>query len=439
MPFKLIIVEDEKIMREGFANFVDWKSMDFEVAAKLEDGRDAIDYIGRHPVDVVLTDIKMTFVSGIELAKYIYENKLPIKVVLVSGFKEFEYARQAMRYNVDHFLLKPAPVKEIESMFAEIRQQLEKEMQERQIEQEKDERYLEVIKLLQEQFFFDIVLGTTKNTDEIRKRICLLNLKIDVDKSKCSIVNITIKEFENFSNSNWKYGKDGLYTAVRNFIHSGDGIITFYPIGNKEGNLKFLAISQEQMHAEQFKDAIDRRITSAKEGIKNFLGLEIAFHIEKSFDNIFEFAADSASPAAGGKTALPDANAKASGASVIQCAKEYIRDRYNRDITLDEIAEHVFLNPIYLSRLFKEQTGENYIDYLIKVRMEKAIELLQEKKYKVYEIGSMVGYDSIKYFYKVFKRVTGQTPTEYRESLWGSEFSESDIQPVKEVSGHDKE
>lgn len=422
MPFKLIIVEDEKIMREGLANFVDWKSMNFEVVAKLEDGKDAIEYMDKYQVDVVLTDIKMTFVSGIELAKYIYENKLPIKVVLVSGFKEFEYARQAMRYNVNHYLLKPAPMKDIQEMFGEIRKQLDNEINARQTEMEKAEKYDEVVALLQKQFFADLALGTIRNVDEIVKKIQLLNLKIDADHSKCSIISIKINEFNDFINHTWSYGKDGLYTAVRNFIYSGDIAVNFYPIGSKQENLKLLAVSQGITDIQQFKCDIDRHISSAKEGIKNILGLDITFNIEKSFDSILDLSLDSTSLAAGNETTLTDTYVKVSTGNVINLIKEYIQDHYNKDVTLDDIAEYVFLNPIYLSRLFKEQTGENYIDYFIKVRMEKAIELLKDKRYKVYEIGNMVGYDSIKYFYKVFKRFTGQTPTGYRESLWGSEF-----------------
>jgi len=89
MAYKLLIVDDEEIIRESLVNFVAWEAMGFEVVEKLEDGREAIEYILRMPVDVVLTDIKMTFVSGLELAKYIHEFNPGIKVVIISGYKDF--------------------------------------------------------------------------------------------------------------------------------------------------------------------------------------------------------------------------------------------------------------------------------------------------------------------------------------------------------------
>jgi len=71
---------------------------------------------------------------------------------------------------------------------------------------------------------------------------------------------------------------------------------------------------------------------------------------------------------------------------------------------------------VYVSRLFKEKTGENFSDYLVKVRMEKALKLLEEPRYKVYEVGYEIGYKSTKYFYKLFKQYYGCTPTEYRKN-----------------------
>ena len=83
------------------------------------------------------------------------------------------------------------------------------------------------------------------------------------------------------------------------------------------------------------------------------------------------------------------------------------------DITLDDIANHVYLNPSYLSRFFKNNTGVTLTDYLIETRMKKAISLLKTKKYKINEISKMCGYQNFKYFAKVFKKFSGYTPTEY--------------------------
>lgn len=103
---------------------------------------------------------------------------------------------------------------------------------------------------------------------------------------------------------------------------------------------------------------------------------------------------------------------------IVEIVKEYIAKHYNEDITLAKISELVFVNPNYFCELFKTKTGENFIDYLTKVRIEKAKVLLKDVKIKTYEVSVMVGYDDPNYFSKVFKRVVGITPTQYRDQIY---------------------
>lgn len=102
---------------------------------------------------------------------------------------------------------------------------------------------------------------------------------------------------------------------------------------------------------------------------------------------------------------------------LIDTVKIYIDENYNKDISLEDVAKHVSLNPSYLSRFFKHHTNCKFIDYLSKLRVEKAKEMLQDNKIKVYEICDRVGYKNIQHFYKVFKNFTGYTPSEFRKHI----------------------
>ena len=93
---------------------------------------------------------------------------------------------------------------------------------------------------------------------------------------------------------------------------------------------------------------------------------------------------------------------------------DYLRNHYSEDITLNEIAEKVYLNPAYISRLVKEQTGKNYTELVMEMRIDRAVELLKHTDMYVYEIAETVGYKNLKYFYRVFRKVTGKSPNEYR-------------------------
>ena len=104
-----------------------------------------------------------------------------------------------------------------------------------------------------------------------------------------------------------------------------------------------------------------------------------------------------------------------STSDVVEASKAYIEANYTKNITLDDLSMAVNISSYYLSRIFKETTGENFIDYLTKLRIERAKELLATTQYSMKEIGSMSGYPDPNYFSKIFKKSVGMTPTEYRE------------------------
>ena len=100
-------------------------------------------------------------------------------------------------------------------------------------------------------------------------------------------------------------------------------------------------------------------------------------------------------------------------------AQEYIRENYQRDLSLDEVSRRMDLSPYYFSKLFKEETGGNFVEYVTNLRIQKAKELLAGDGGSMKEICGAVGYSDPNYFSRIFKKNTGVTPTEYRESERG--------------------
>ncbi|AEE95921.1 response regulator transcription factor [Mahella australiensis] len=520
--YKVIIVDDESVIRESLANLVDWPSLGFEVAARFRDGQEAIDYITKAPVDVILTDIKMTFVSGLDVAKYVHENKLPIKVVLISGYKEFEFARQAISYNVVHYLLKPTRLSEINRIFKDIKLQLDKEDQEKR-------QYQELIPILQEQFLFDLVMGAIRDEKEIKRRIALLGMDISLG-NRCCVISVKLSQFEQYLNSQWEYGKDNFYTAIRNILRGQQDNVNYFPIYDMQDNqsvIQVLAVSSVDTSEDLLRQGVERHFDAVKQSIEGLFGLKISIDIHRIYENIIEMVADNKSImhavdfkntgnaqamdveaidkfsepyklfmsyiSAGnieavrnlfdgfmaeiggmdvrtvrdfvvklfamlsnkleeigvnmyiasdrfnyddilksknieamrrwGRAVLDDITAymsryrEASDKKVIQQAKQFMMKNYYKDISLEDVADYVFLSPVYFSRFFKEQTSENFVDYLISIRMKKAMELLAKPQYKIYDVASMVGYKSAKYFSRLFKDYTGFTPSEYRHNF----------------------
>ncbi|MGN0280597.1 MAG: response regulator [Lachnospiraceae bacterium] len=116
-------------------------------------------------------------------------------------------------------------------------------------------------------------------------------------------------------------------------------------------------------------------------------------------------------------TATHNVSCKASekSMSVVETAKEYIQNNYSKDISLDDVSRTVNISPYYFSKIFKEETGEGFVEYLTGIRIEKAKELLNTTEYSIKEICSMVGYADPNYFSRSFKKNVGATPTEYKE------------------------
>jgi YesN/AraC family two-component response regulator len=103
--------------------------------------------------------------------------------------------------------------------------------------------------------------------------------------------------------------------------------------------------------------------------------------------------------------------------NTVQMIEEFLRDNYQKDIKLQEIADRFFLSREYISRRFKQETQETLTDYLMKIRVEKAKELLGNPTIKIYQVAEAVGYQNDKYFIKVFKKMEGITPKEYRNII----------------------
>lgn len=116
---KVMLVDDEAIVRDGLRNCIDWEANGFSVEVLEENGARALAYMEKNPVDLVVTDIKMPVLSGLELIRQSKEADFPAKFLILSGYDDFAYAQKALRYGADDYILKP--IKEEELLNALIR------------------------------------------------------------------------------------------------------------------------------------------------------------------------------------------------------------------------------------------------------------------------------------------------------------------------------
>lgn len=209
--YKLIIADDESRIRERLKNIMNWRDLGFEVTDLFSDGQEIIEYLDYIVPDVILTDIKMNHVSGLDLAKYVFEHKLPCKVVLISGYKEFELALQGMRYGAEDYLLKPIEIDRIREVFVKIRSQLDEKMA-----QQKKEK--STILLLEERFFANVVMGVVESTEYIRSCMEILYPEIVAEECPCFVADIYIEDYDHFMKEIWEYSFDQFEMNMGNFL-----------------------------------------------------------------------------------------------------------------------------------------------------------------------------------------------------------------------------
>jgi len=125
--YRLVIIEDEYEIRTSLCNYIPWDELGFEVEAQMENGLQCLDYIRKNQIDVILTDIKMPGMSGLELAETLFKQKSNVKIVLLSGYREFEFAQKAIMYGVKYYITKPTKYAELAQIFLALKDELDSE------------------------------------------------------------------------------------------------------------------------------------------------------------------------------------------------------------------------------------------------------------------------------------------------------------------------
>ena len=155
--YRIILVDDEEEVRKSIIRKIDWQSVGFTVVGDAENGEDALEKIENLEPDVVLTDIRMPYMDGLTLAEKIRQKYPSMKIVIFSGYDDFEYAKRAIKLNVTEYILKPVNVEELTAILKKIQASLDEE-----IEQKRDvsllrENYKRSLPILREQFLKDLV------------------------------------------------------------------------------------------------------------------------------------------------------------------------------------------------------------------------------------------------------------------------------------------
>jgi two-component system, response regulator YesN len=393
----LIIVDDEAIIREGLRDMVDWESLGFRVGACFEDGVEALDYMALNSVDAVLTDIMMNDVNGIDLAKFVSENYPGVRVVILSGYRNFEFAQQAIRYDAWRYLLKPVDFHELGSVFNDLR---------RDIVGVAPDISKSMLESSRRQLFLDVVSGNIGSADELADRVQRSSLGIHINEYPCALITMDIEDAGEATQTTT------IRTGILRSLATQRTDILFEEISTFGDRSVLFATSIDQQAKEKFQVNLALCLQRTTETIRS------AFRVSVKTDIVF--VAESLldvlnAPPKGIENALRERRhpSALSDDPVLRRIEVYLAGNFAADISLSDVAARAFLSPVYFSKYFKDKTGVTFSDYLSQLRVNRAIELLRENRLKIREIGDRVGYPNPRYFSRVFKRRTGYSPREY--------------------------
>lgn len=167
MPFKIIFVEDEIVTREGIRDNVDWPGHGFEFSGEAPDGEIALQLLLATKPDLLITDIKMPFMDGLQLCKVVRERMPELEIVILSGHDEFEYAQEAIKIGVNEYLLKPVTVQDIHQVLDKIVQKLEQKRVEREKFNKLQAQIEENQAHLRERFLLKLIIGAVPSPEAI--------------------------------------------------------------------------------------------------------------------------------------------------------------------------------------------------------------------------------------------------------------------------------
>ena len=361
--YRVMIVDDRDIARTEVKRLKIWgESSGFSISEEAQNGQEALDKLEHNPIDLVITDIKMPKVDGIELLRAIVERNLCTCVVLLSDFSEFEYARQGLILGAFDYIPKPVDANELSGLLSRAKTLLDQE----RLEKERIRKLEEAQK----------DLGLRISVDEVNTMTSLI--RIGDENSLLGIEQMMDRILKNLNKSEFIR----ITGLLKNIIYD---------------------ITSELMKAfPNIKLFIDPSIYEGFDDVKNQNIYELYKVFMDKVKNLIHLI----------KILRLDLQDK----GIIKQVCNYILKNIDNNISLSMVADRLYMNKTYISESFKQKIGISFTEYVAIAKMERAKVLILNEDLKTYEIAERLGYRDTEYFSKVFKKITGLTPTEFRNN-----------------------
>jgi len=529
--YKVMIIDDEPYFRKYLRTKIEWNQYDFEICDEACNGEEGLLKIPVSMPDIILADINMPGINGLDFskqAKKLYPN---INIILITGYNEFEYARQALKIGIFNYISKPFEKQELIDSMVSLKNDIKERRNKDDFISNIQKQYNESIPTIKNNILYNAVKGEYSNKyNELLKELEAIQVHMPKLPFLVSIIKADIpKEYdllgrEELNKKIVAAVNSILYEECLSFEDKSSGIVLISSISKAEKYKVFINLCNQiiknvnrqlglditigigiiceelsdmpvsfdractalknkfllgnnkaiEFYSLKFKDTVNEifpfklkndllMYTRLMDGDKvkeifgtiyNFIkssGLSIdyiyilyaellslcfsylteyGYNMDEVFGQDFhpfeeiiikqtmKEVHDYVSKVYNEMIAFLNDNKKIHSSKIVEKAKEYIDNNFQRnDLRVEDIAASVFFHPSYLRFLFKKETGITIGDYLTKVRMEKARELLKNSKLKCNEVAIMLGYSDAAYFSKCFKKYNKISPSEYEKSI----------------------
>ncbi|MBP1962805.1 response regulator transcription factor [Paenibacillus aceris] len=395
----VFIVDDEPKIRRKIRQLLDWESLGMEIVGEAEDGEMALELAQTLRPDLLLVDICIPIMNGLELVEKVNHILPHSVVILITGHDEFTFAHQAVKLSVFDYLLKPVRQEELEEVVLRAKKQLEQFSFQNKYMNWANNHLTKNFTSIRDRFLNEWVNGQLSEI-EVREQLDFFNIRVPAQLGMM-LIKVTDRLMIGQGFKEWD--RQLLLFAVQNvaeeivssrgqsllFRDAKDHVVVLMHV-NDQTNFETLA-EQVTMSIEQFLKCNVHIIAQQREqwcGIPNLYGqLVQEMMVEEHWSPI------------------------------VLLSKKYIDTHYHLEtFSLQDVAKQFQISPAYISRLLRQELGATFIDYLTKIRIKRAIQLMNDPSCKMYEVAEKVGYSSQHYFSTAFKKIVGISPTEYRRS-----------------------
>ncbi len=404
MSLKILLVDDEPYVLNGMVSII---KKEMSIAAEIEtamDGFEAVEKAKDFIPDIVITDITMPEMNGLELIDKMKKTKLCDRFVVLTGYNEFDYIVEALRLRALDYLMKPVDKERLFSLLHKLIQDIE--------ENKNRERELQLLKIREVVLYGEEIEDVFFSVEDIKSVFCY------------EYIAVAVFQFE--KKAHMEKMKEKIRDMLKEYFWKSYTLSSSY-------NCQIISIVNwnENEEGSRFRSTIEKLEEDFNSGEDSVCKISISYGDRnvKALHDLYINAVNSLvlkgylkkgqelNDVAGALYGIEEEASEATYGSWIKQIIEFVGSNYKNDISLEDAADFVGLHPNYVSSVFKRKTGVSFIHYLNSHRIDQAKQLLSgSSKITVDEIGRLVGYYKQRQFFKVFKLYTGMTPGQYRKT-----------------------